>query len=128
MRKNDLVKFKKIFLQQRDQILMNVAVTDENLMARPDEDKDEVDQATTDIEQNMRMQLKNREQFTLKKINESLKRIDEGNYGECLNCEEPIELRRLLARPTTSLCITCKEEEEKLSASAILGHRFEYIH
>ena len=128
MRKNDLIKFKKIFVQQRDQILTNVAVMDENLMVRPDEDKDEVDQATTDIEQSMRMQLKNRETFTLRKINEAIRRIEEGNYGECLNCGEHIELRRLQARPTTTLCISCKEEEEKLSASAILGHRFEYIH
>ncbi len=128
MRKNDLIKFKKIFVQQREQILTNVAVMDEHLMVRPDEGKDEVDQATTDIEQNMRMQLKNRETFTLKKINEAIRRIDEGTYGECDNCGDAIEIRRLQARPTTSLCISCKEEEEKLSASAILGHRFEFIH
>ena len=127
MRKTDLVKFKKIFLEQRNQILNNVTLVDENLMVRP-EDKDEVDQANADIEQNMRMQLKNRETFTLRKINEALKRIDEGSYGSCQNCEEPIEVRRLQARPTTTLCIACKEEEEKASATNILGSRFEFIH
>ena len=127
MRKNDLVKFKKIFVEQREQLLMNVTVLDENLMVRP-EDKDEVDQANADIEQNMRMQLKNRESFTLQKVNAAIRRIEEGSYGECESCGEHIELRRLQARPTTTLCISCKEEEEKLSASAILGHRFEYIH
>ena len=127
MRKTDLVKFKKIFLEQRNQILNNVTLVDENLMVRP-EDKDEVDQANADIEQNMRMQLKNRETFTLRKINEALKRIDEGSYGSCQNCDEPIEVRRLQARPTTTLCIACKEEEEKASATNILGNRFEFIH
>ncbi len=127
MRKTDLVKFKRIFVEQRNQMLMNVAVIDENLMIRP-EDKDEVDQANADIEQSMRMQLKNRETFTLKKINEAIKRIEDGTYGECESCGEHIELRRLQARPTTTLCIACKEEEEKVSASVVLGHRSHYIH
>ena len=127
MRKTDLVKFKRIFVEQQNQLLMNVAVIDENLMVRP-EDKDEVDQANADIEQSMRMQLKNRETFTLKKINEALRRIDDGSYGECESCGEPIELRRLQARPTTTLCIACKEEEEKVSASVVLGHRSHFIH
>jgi len=127
MRKADLVRFKKIFVEQRDQILMNTTLIDENLVVRP-EDKDEVDQANADIEQNMRMQLKNRENFALKSINQALKRIDEGHYGQCESCEENIEIRRLQARPTTTLCIACKEEQEKESASAILGHRFEFLH
>jgi DnaK suppressor protein len=127
MRKTDLVKFKRIFVEQRSQMLTNVAVTDENLMIRP-EDKDEVDQANADIEQSMRMQLKNRETFTLKKINEAIKRIEDGTYGECESCGEQIEVRRLQARPTTTLCIACKEEEEKVSASVVLGHRSNYIH
>ena len=127
MRKTDLVKFKRIFVEQQNQLLMNVVGIDENLMVRP-EDKDEVDQANADIEQSMRMQLKNRESFTLKKINEALRRIDEGSYGECESCSEAIELRRLQARPTTTLCIACKEEEEKMSASVVLGHRSHFVH
>ncbi len=127
MRKTDLVKFKRIFTEQRDQILMNVAVIDENLMVRP-EDKDEVDQANADIEQSMRMQLKSRESFTLKKINDSLRRIEDGSYGRCDSCDEYIELRRLQARPTTTLCISCKEEAEKMSASVMLGHRLQLVH
>lgn len=123
MRKTDLVRFKKIFLEQRDQIQMNVTLIDENLMVRP-EDKDEVDQANADIEQNMRMQLKSREAVTLKKINEAIKRIEEGSYGACESCEETIELRRLQARPTTTLCIACKEEEEKANASTALTSRY----
>ena len=127
MRKTDLVKFKRIFTEQREQLLMNVAFGDENLIVRP-EDKDEVDQANADIEQSMRMQLKNRETFTLKKINEAIQRIENGTYGECESCEEPIEVRRLQARPTTTLCIACKEEEEKINASVVLGHRSNHIH
>jgi DnaK suppressor protein len=128
MRKTDLIRFKKIFVQQREQILMNMTLVDEHLMVRPEENKDEVDQATTGIEQNMRMQMKNRENQTLKKIEEALRRIDEGSYGDCESCEEVIEIRRLQARPTTTLCIACKEEEEKHRASNILGHRLDALH
>ena len=127
MRKTDLVRFKKIFVEQKQQLLMNVTVVDEQLMTNP-EDKDEVDQANADVEQNMRMQLKNRETFTLRKVTEALKKIDEGTYGECDSCGDHIELRRLQARPTATLCIACKEEEEKMNASMLLGGRFHYVH
>ena len=127
MRKTDLIRFKKIFEEQRNQLLMNSAVLDEGLMMRED-DKDEVDQANADIEQSMRMQLRNRESFTLKSINEALKRIEDGSYGECENCGDSIEVRRLQARPTATLCIACKEEEEKQNASTMLGQKFHYVH
>lgn len=127
MRKTDLVRFKKIFVEQRQQLLMNVTVVDEHLMVNP-EDKDEVDQANADVEQHIRMQLKNREIFTLRKVTEALKKIEEGTYGDCDTCGEPIELRRLQARPTATLCIGCKEEEEKINASMLLAGRFHYVH
>jgi DnaK suppressor protein len=127
MRKTDLVRFKKIFVEQRQQLLMNFTVVDEQLMVNP-EDKDEVDQANADVEQHIRMQLKNRETFTLRKVTEALKKIDDGSYGECDSCGEQIELRRLQARPTATLCIACKEEEEKINASMLLGGRFHYVH
>ena len=106
---------------------MNVAVIDEALMVRP-EDKDEVDQANADIEQGIRMQLNHRKNQTLRSLNEALRRIEEGTYGECANCEEHIEIKRLQARPTTTLCIACKEEEEKANATSILGNRVEIMH
>ena len=127
MRKSDLVKFKKIFIEQREQLLMNFTVLDSHLMVNP-EDKDEVDQANADIEQNIHMQLKNRETFTLQKVNHALRKIEDGSYGECESCGEQIEIRRLQARPTANLCIACKEEEEKQSASLLLSGRFQYIH
>jgi len=127
MRKTDLVRFRRIFTEQKNQILMNMGVLAEGFSNRP-EDKDEVDQANANIEQSMRLQLKNRETFTLSRINDAIRRIDEGTYGRCESCDEYIELRRLQARPTTTLCISCKEEEEKMAASAILGHRLQTVH
>ena len=42
-----------------------------------------------------------------------LKKIDEGEFGMCESCEEPISPKRLEARPETTLCIRCKEEQER---------------
>ncbi len=128
MRKTDLTKFKKLFIAQREHILFNTRVIDENFYVRPDEDKDEVDQATKDIEQSVRLQLKNREVMTLKKINEALRRIDEGTYDECESCGATIELKRLQARPTTTLCLGCKEEQERAEGTTVLGRRGERVH
>jgi DnaK suppressor protein len=127
MRKTDLVRFRRIFTEQKNQILLNSGMLDEGFVNSP-EDKDEVDQANANIEQAMRLQLRNRESFTLSRINDAIRRIDEGSFGRCESCDEYIELRRLQARPTTTLCISCKEEEEKMAASAILGHRALAVH
>ena len=48
-----------------------------------------------------------------------LKRLEEGEYGICENCEEDIDVRRLEARPVTTLCIRCKEEQEQMEKSYI---------
>ena len=88
--------------------MMNVSKMIGEELGKRSDDKDEVDQANADIEQSMRLQLKNRETFALKRIDDALKRLDEGTYGLCESCEEFIEIRRLQARPTTTLCIsTC---------------------
>ena len=46
---------------------------------------------------------------SLRDVNNSLKRIEKGNYGICKYCDEPIEEKRLLARPTSSACVSCKK-------------------
>ncbi len=127
MRKTDLQRFKKVFLKQRDEIMMNVRVLDEGLLIR-DDVRDEADQATNGIEQSMSMAMKTREVQTLRMINEAIRRIDLGSFGSCMTCGETIETRRLQARPTTSLCIACKEEEEKASGSMVLGRGVTVLH
>lgn len=46
----------------------------------------------------------------LKDINQTLQRIEDGAYGICKHCQQPIDERRLLARPTSSACIDCKQK------------------
>jgi DnaK suppressor protein len=75
------------------------------------------DQATAETDRNFMLRLRGREQRLLKKIDEAISRIDNGIFGICDDCGEEIELKRLEARPVTTMCIECKtlqEEEEKL--------------
>jgi DnaK suppressor protein len=50
----------------------------------------------------------------LDKIQKALERIDNGTFGVCEECDELISLKRLEARPETTLCIRCKEEQERV--------------
>ena len=75
------------------------------------------DQATAEIDRNFMLRLKGREQKLLKKIEEAMERINQGIFGICDKCGLEIDIRRLEARPVTTMCIECKtlqEEEEKL--------------
>jgi DnaK suppressor protein len=75
------------------------------------------DQATAETDRNFMLRLRGREQRLLKKIDEAISRIDNGTFGICDDCGNEIEMKRLEARPVTTMCIECKtlqEEEEKL--------------
>lgn len=113
MNKKELSKFKKRFEKERQRALFNDRVVREDFSVCEDDRYDEIDQATTDIEQSMRMRLRNREVLFLKKIDEALARIEEGTFGECDSCGEDIGLLRLEARPTATHCVSCKEEQER---------------
>jgi len=54
-----------------------------------------------------------RENKLLASINQALERVENGSYGSCLNCSQPISRERLEAVPHARLCITCKATEEK---------------
>jgi DnaK suppressor protein len=75
------------------------------------------DQATAEIDRNFMLRLRGRERKLLKKIEDAIDRIDQGTFGICDKCGEEINIKRLEARPVTTMCIDCKtqqEEEEKL--------------
>jgi DnaK suppressor protein len=123
MRKDTIKKFKKIFESQRKSILFNDRVVRDDFSVCADDRYDEIDQATTDIEQSMRMRLCNREMLYIKKVDEALRRIEEGTFGQCQECHEEIELRRLEARPTATLCVSCKEEQERREGLTVVGRQ-----
>jgi len=75
------------------------------------------DQATAETDRNFMLRLRGREQRLLKKIDEAIDRIESGIFGICDDCGNEIDVKRLEARPVTTMCIECKtlqEEEERL--------------
>ena len=66
------------------------------------------DRATQESEFSLELRTRDRERKLIKKIDESLKEIESGDYGFCEACGIEIGIRRLEARPTASLCIDCK--------------------
>jgi DnaK suppressor protein len=73
---------------------------------------DAVDQASAETDKSLNLHMKNRERNALWQINEALKRLDRGAFGECERCGESISEGRIEAFPFTTLCIDCKAELE----------------
>jgi DnaK suppressor protein len=111
-----LHEIKKKLLSQKKELLIGAI---EALNELPGETvfSDLGDQATAEIDRNFMLRLKGRERKLLKKIEEAIERINQGVFGICEKCGEDINIKRLEARPVTTMCIECKtlqEEEEKL--------------
>lgn len=108
-----ITKYRKLLLEEKQRILNNSknAIKTE-LALSPDDLADETDLAASEINQNLVFKLRDRERQLMTKIDEALGRMDEGTFGTCMDCEEPIEPRRLEARPVSTLCISCKERQE----------------
>jgi len=81
---------------------------------------DPSDRATAESDRSFTLRIRDRERKLITKIQEALKRLDDGEYGICEECGEEISLARLKARPVTTLCVSCKsrqEEGEKIQGS-----------
>ncbi|MBI5344670.1 MAG: RNA polymerase-binding protein DksA [Deltaproteobacteria bacterium] len=79
----------------------------------PDSFPDPTDRASHETDRNFLLRVKDRERKLITKIKEAMARIDDGSYGICELCGEPISEKRLEARPVTTCCIECKKEEEE---------------
>ena len=108
-----LTKFRKLLLDEKQRILNNSknALKNEIVIAQ-DDLMDETDLAASEVNQNLVFKLRDRERLLLSKIDEAMSRIEDGSFGECADCEESIENRRLEARPMSTLCVACKEKQE----------------
>jgi len=114
VRKRDLAKFRKLLTDERSRILQNaIRMADRNVTIDADDVPDIVDLATSDLTLNLNVEIRERERHLLNKIEVALAKIDDGSFGVCDDCGEAIAPGRIQARPVTTLCIKCKEEEEE---------------
>jgi DnaK suppressor protein len=114
MNKTQLKKFRKLLEQKRDDIVRRAQQTlSEDMTLDANELPDEMDLASTEYLQSFTFRLRGREKTFLSKIQKAIEKIDQGDFGQCEECGEEISLKRLEARPETTLCIRCKEEQER---------------
>lgn len=96
----------------KDDLLSNAGKTTEHLREDTSIVPDPADRATIEEEHSLELRTRDRERKLLKKIMQSLGRIESGDYGFCDETGEPIGLRRLLARPTATLSLEAQQRRE----------------
>lgn len=112
--KRDQEKFRKLLEEKRAGVLENAKKTlTDSMVLDPSDLPDEMDLASSEYLQSFEFRLRGREKVHLAKLDLALRKIDDGSFGVCTQCEEPINKKRLDARPETQLCIRCKEEQEQ---------------
>ncbi len=96
----------------KDDLLSNAGETTEHLREDTSIVPDPADRATIEEEHALELRTRDRERKLLKKISQSITRIDAGDYGYCDETGEPIGLGRLLARPTATLSLEAQQRRE----------------
>ncbi len=114
LKKADLKRYKEMLEEKRAQIITNAQSTLAEDMALDANDlPDEMDLASSEYLQSFTFRLRGREKAFLEKIDRAIAKIADNTFGNCEECGEEISAKRLDARPETSLCIKCKEDQER---------------
>src|SRR5690606_32299403 len=90
------------------------ATLEEDMTLDANDLPDEMDLASSEYLQSFTFRLRGREKVFLDKIKKSLEKIVDGSLGGCDDWCEKIMIKRLEARPETTLCIRCKEDQERV--------------
>tara|TARA_B100001013_G_scaffold96464_1_gene53974 strand:+ start:131 stop:547 length:417 start_codon:yes stop_codon:yes gene_type:complete len=105
--KKKLIEWKTEIVRSNNDALYNSSVDDNSASA------DIVDQASSYTDKNVEMKAINRQIKLISKIDQAIKKIENGTYGFCEETGEPIGIKRLIARPVATLCIAAQEKHEK---------------
>ncbi|BGI51080.1 MAG: RNA polymerase-binding protein DksA [Arsenophonus endosymbiont of Ceratovacuna japonica] len=108
MNENQLIYFNRILKAWRDQLIKDVDRNVNNMQDKSVNFPDPIDRAVQEEEFNLELRNRDREYKLIKKIEKTLKKINNKDFGYCEICGIEIGIRRLEARPTASLCIDCK--------------------
>jgi DnaK suppressor protein len=112
--KKELKKFQELLEEKRKVVLERARqMLSEGMVLDANDLPDEMDLASSEYIQSFEFRLRGREKSLLSKLDLALKKIEDGSFGICEICDEPIGKKRLEARPETSLCIKCKEDQER---------------
>ena len=121
MPKWEVKKYKALLLKERERINGQLSHITEDTLKKSQRDAagdlsgysyHMADMASDDYEREFSLGRATEEQKALFSIDEALKRMEDGTYGNCLQCSKPILKKRLKAIPNTELCIECQKTKE----------------
>ena len=106
--------FRQKLLRWRVELLQESNETLQHLQEESLSEPDIADRASLETDRALELRTRDRERKLISKIDEALKRIEDGTYGYCEETAEPISLRRLEARPIATLSIEAQERHERM--------------
>lgn len=115
MKKDHMNHYKKLLLEERENVLQEIADSDESARDLIENDshtvKDSVDEASSKITQTLLTIMNNNHQQKILAIEAALRRIVEETFGKCVMCGSEVEKKRLESVPWATKCIECKEKK-----------------
>jgi len=129
---NNVHYLKSLLIKNLQDLHLSAEKTSTEMKSDEKRFPDPYDRATVELGRSVELIIRSREQELIREIEETLIRMDRGEFGICQTCGKTISEKRLWAKPTSLLCIKCKEEEESRerrrsilkSHSAIPSHSF----
>jgi len=106
--------FRQKLLRWRAELLQESNETLQHLQEESLSEPDIADRASLETDRALELRTRDRERKLISKIDDALKRIEDGTYGYCEDTAEPISLRRLEARPIATLSIEAQERHERM--------------
>jgi DnaK suppressor protein len=113
MSKEQLDHFRRILASWKQDLMQEVDRTVLHMKDEAANFPDPNDRATQESEFSLELRTRDRERKLIRKIDEALKRIEDGSYGYCLETGEPIGVKRLEARPVATLSVEAQERRER---------------
>ena len=113
MNQRQLEYFRRKLLAWKDEILRESRETVVHLQSETENHPDLADRATSETDRALELRTRDRQRKLISKIDEALRRIDEGSYGYCEETGEPIGIARLDARPIATLSLEAQERHER---------------
>jgi len=114
MKEKELEFFRNLLAQWLEELLNRADDTVDELLDSRENLADPLDRVSVESDRIWTLRIRDRESALIKKIRQSLKDIETGEYGICEDCGEDISIKRLNARPVTSYCIRCKTKRESV--------------
>jgi DnaK suppressor protein len=113
MNERQLEYFRRKLLQWKDDIIRESRETVSHLQKETENHPDLADRASSETDRSLELRTRDRQRKLISKIDEAMRRIEEGAYGYCEETGEPISLARLEARPIATLSLEAQERHER---------------